>query len=155
MRRYVKDSYGQKYQIRVLEDSNDFFHVELRQGGQYVGEAKCLVRVPDTMELTDIRIRDDSDPPESTIERIMKIAAESKSNMKSYRRRGIGTALLQLVIDHVRERQLSRICGSIVEKDIERTPNLIEWYEKRGFKKGGPYPGCINKAVAWIQLELS
>lgn len=53
MRRYVKDGYGQKYWIKVLEDSNDFFHVELGHRGEYVGEVKCALRLPETMELID------------------------------------------------------------------------------------------------------
>ena len=154
MKRFITDNYGQKYRVNVLENSNDLFHTELRQRTDYVGEAKCMLR-QDTMELSDIRIRDDADPPESTIEYIVKSAAKSKTDTRSYRRRGLGTALLEFVVAYARKKQLKRICGSIVQKDIVRTPNLVGWYEKRGFKKGPPYPGCIREAVAWIHLELN
>lgn len=158
MKRFITDIYGQKYYIKVLENSADLFHVELRHRGEYVGEVKCILRPPDMMELSEIHIRDDSDsldPGASIIESIMKSQAKSKDEMRNYREKGLGTALLELVIDHAREKQLRHIYGTIVEKDIIRTPNLVEWYKKRGFKKGSPYPGCIEKAVAWIYLELN
>lgn len=154
MKRFITDNYGQEYRVNVLEDSDDLFHVELRQRRDYVGEAKCILR-KDMMELSDMRIRDDTGPPESIIEHIMKNSVKSKVDTRSYRCRGLGTALLKFLIAYARKKQLKSIFGSIVQKDIVKTPNLVSWYEKRGFKKGSPYPGCIKGAVAWIHLELN
>lgn len=35
---------------------------------------------------------------------------------------------------------------SIVEKYTVRTPNLVEWYEKRAFEKDPPYASCVKEA---------
>lgn len=155
MKTFVTDNHGRRYQIKILENSDHFFIVEVRHQGEYVGIAKCALSLPDTMELSDIKIRDDSDPPENIIDHMMKSIPSSKRDAKSYRHIGLGTALLKLVVDHAREKQVKRVFGSIVKKDIDRTPDLIAWYEKRGFRRCNPYPSCVAEAVAWICLDLS
>ena len=96
MKGFITDAYGQRYQINVIENSDAVFCVELRHRREYVGKAKCTLRPPDTMELSDIYIRDDSDPPENVIERIMKDSARPKELTISYRRRCIGTSIVKI-----------------------------------------------------------
>lgn len=155
MKESINDRYGQKYQILVRENSDNSFIVELRHKGEWVGMVKCMFYLPDTMVLEDIEIRDDSEPPQNIVERILQGTARPKGDTKSYRRGGLGTALLELAIDVAKKKRLKCIYGSVAQKDIGRTPNLVEWYEKRGFKKSNPYYNCIPNAAAYICMELN
>ena len=154
MKKFISDTYGQEYRIIVHENSDDFFDAELRYEKEWVGKVVCSFRLQDAMVVEDIKIRDDSDPPESGIELILRSTARPESNTRSYRRRGLGTALLKSVIDLAKKKRLKHIYGSIKQKDITITPDLVKYYEKRGFKKGSPYPNCIPNAVAYMYMDL-
>lgn len=157
MKRLLRDNRGQRYQMKVLQDSDDLYHLELRDlRGEYVGKAvMCRLGLPGAMELSEICIRDDNDPPKNFIESAMRNSARFKGVAKSYRRRGLGSALLKQVVEHAREKSLKRIYGAIIEEDIARTPDLLTRYERRGFRKCDRYPCSIRKAVAFLCMELS
>lgn len=154
MKQFVTDTRGQRYLLTVLDDSDDLFWVRLSRKGDWVGEAKCPMPLPNTMANGDIHIRDDSDPPRSYTENWLRGDWKSRKSMKCYRHIGLGTKLLKLVIQHARMKLVKYIYGSITQEDINRTPRLLQWYEKHGFKKCGSYPGCIKDAFAWICMEL-
>lgn len=156
MRRFIKDRCGEKYPLKAVKHPDGTIHLELTYRGDYVGLVKWTLRPPAIMEVNDLQIRDDSEPPiqeESIMERLIK-QARLKGEIKNYRRKGLGTELLKLLLDLARENRVKQVRGSIVKLDTIRTLNLIEWYEKRGFRKGPPYPGCIKTAIAWIYLDL-
>lgn len=156
MKRFIRDRCGEKYQIKVVKNPDDTVHWEVKYKGDHVGIAKWSFKTPDIMIINDICIRDDSDTTDlSIVDRLIKEQARSKGEIKNYRHKCLGTELLKSLLDLARENKVKQVCGSIIKIDIIRTPNLIEWYEKRGFRKGPPYPGCIKeKAIAWIYLDL-
>ncbi len=154
MKKFITDRYGQKYGILVMENSNDFFIAELRHKGEWVGTVKCTFYLSDVMVLEDIEIRNDSDPPESMVEQVLRGASSLNGETKNYRQRGLGTALLELAINVAKKKRLKYIYGSVVQKDIDRTPNLVEWYERHGFKKSSPYYNCIPSVAEYICIEL-
>ena len=71
-----------------------------------------------------------------------------------YRRRGLGTHLLQLAIKKARQRGIKRIYGSLIQKDINNNPNLVKWYKKHGFEIVPPSQENIENAVLGISLDL-
>jgi hypothetical protein len=54
------------------------------------------------------------------------------------RHNGIGQALLSKLIALAKENKARTICGRITEDDEERSPFIIEWYQKNGFVIGPP-----------------
>jgi len=48
-----------------------------------------------------------------------------KPKPMNYRRRGLGTYLLQFAIKKARQRGIKRICGSLTQNDINNNPNLV------------------------------
>ena len=48
-----------------------------------------------------------------------------KPKPMNYRRRGLGTHLLQFAIEKARQRGIKRICGSLTQNDINNNPNLV------------------------------
>jgi len=149
MKRFICDRYGQEYQLVVHEDSDDFFSAELRYRGEWIGKIECKFDLPDIMVVEDLEIRNDSDS-EPAFHRM-----RAKSNPINYRGRGLGTALLGLAVTSAKGKGVKHIYGSIVQKDINKTPNIVEFYERRGFKKVAHYPGCLANAVAYICMVLS
>ena len=168
MQRFVIDNSGRRYQLKVVEDSNDLFWIELWRKGEWVGEAKYQIGPTNIIIAGDIYVRDDSDPPRnSPISRdyskhpigFIKSSAittpKPNKYIKNYRRQGLGTKLLDLSIEHAKERNVQCIYGSVMQDDIARTPGLVEWYERYGFQRCGPYSGCIRNAAAWIYMDLT
>jgi GNAT superfamily N-acetyltransferase len=80
---------------------------------------------------------------------------EIKRDNKNYRHQGLGTKLLQLLIEHAKERKVKRLYGSVMKDDIAKILGLVGWYEWLGFQKRGPYQGCIANAEVWIFVDLT
>jgi ribosomal protein S18 acetylase RimI-like enzyme len=128
--RYLADSSGRKYVVVVDDDSRSRFEVRLEHPGVSIGKALCTGRARDEMEFSDLII----EPP--------------------YRQRGLGAKLLRLVISHLREKGVKEIYGSVMGKDLKEFPNMVEWYERLGFRKGERYPYAIDDAVVYLHLDL-
>ncbi|WP_324664290.1 GNAT family N-acetyltransferase [Dehalococcoides mccartyi] len=124
--------------------------MELRRKGEWVGKLEADFNFPDLMVIEDIEIRNDFQSTDSFMASIMQ-----PKEKRCYRGQGLGTVLLKLAIGTGKKKNLKRICGSIVRKDVDRTPDLIEFYERHGFKKISSYPSCLADAIAYICLDLS
>lgn len=167
MRKFLIDNTGLRYYREVIEDSDDLFHIEIRRKGDWVGCAKYQ-RYPFNIQIVEINIyiRDDSDPPRRSpvlldytnlppwIKKNITVT-ELKKNSRNYRHRGVGTKLLNLLIEHAKEKNMQRIYGSVMKHDIAKTPGLAEWYERHGFQRCDPYQGCIANAAVWIFMDLT
>jgi ribosomal protein S18 acetylase RimI-like enzyme len=164
MRKYITDDSGLRYYLKVIEDSDDSFYVDLLRKGDWAGYAEYQ-RYPLNKEIVEanIYIRDDADPsvrspdyPNLSIwlKKNITVTEISRDN-KTYRHQGLGTKLLNLLIEHTIERKVQRLYGSVVKADIDKTPRLIQWYEKHGFQRCISYPGCIADAAAYIFIDLT
>lgn len=149
MRKYILDRYGKRYQLIIHEDSNNFFSAELKRKGEWIGKIEARFNLPDIMVIEDIEIRNDFNRQESFIK--FKI---QPSKMKCYRHKHLGIKLLNLAIGNGKEKNVKQICGSIVQKDINKTPNLVNFYKKSGFKEVQRYPDCLANAVVYVCLDL-
>ena len=168
MQKFVTDNSGLRYHLQVIEDADDLFWIELWRKGEWVGGAKYQIDPSNIIIASDIYIRDDSDPRGNRPvirdysnlspkfrKSIIVTTPRSKKDIKNYRHRELGTRLLNLLIEHAKYRNVRRIYGSIMKDDIAGTPGLIEWYERHGFQRCGPYSGCIGNAAAWIFMDLT
>jgi hypothetical protein len=149
MKQFISDRYGQRYRLIIHEDSDDCFSAELRRKGERIGKVEARFNLPDSMVIEDIEIRNDFDQSDSMIMSIMQPVERM-----NYRRKGLGTALLGLAIESGGRHRVKWIYGSIVQKDISKTPGLLEFYEKRGFKRVNQYPDCLANALVCIGMEL-
>ena len=114
---------------------------------------QCVLYPPDKWEIGDILIRDGViHAPEHLGAALLRLLVEPKPI--DYRRRGLGTHLLQFAIKKARQRGIKRICGSLTQKDINNNPNLVKWYEKHGFEILPPSQENIENAVFGISLNL-
>ena len=149
MRKYLTDKLGRKYTLKVIEDSKDLYWIELYQKGDFAGHAKFPYFQSNIWKDGDIYIRDDSDPAENIMGSLMK-----PIKAISYRRCGLGTALLKFIFKCAGERQITSIYGYAVKKDVAKTPWLLKWYFKHGFESCAPYSAATKDVVAWICKKL-
>jgi GNAT superfamily N-acetyltransferase len=101
----------------------------------------------DEFKLADWKIENEAITPQSLWARMWR-----RPEIKNYRRRGIGSQLLPLVISHARAIDARRITGVIASRDLEEFPALLAWYERFGFLYT-PTPNC-GHFVGRIELRL-
>lgn len=85
------------------------------------------------MDLHDVRICDDIRTAESSFIQLLRALFRLKPKTLNYRGQGIGTELLLTVLQYAREREMNEIHGQIVQLDLDRNPDLPNWYRKHGF----------------------
>jgi GNAT superfamily N-acetyltransferase len=149
----IHDSQGREYRLQVNEDEDSSFIAKLLYRNSEVGRLHCVLSPPDKLMIGDILIRDDViHAPDHLGAALLRLLVEPKPI--DYRRRGLGTHLLQFAIKKARQRRIKRICGSLTQEDINNNPNLVKWYEKHGFEILPPPTENIENAVCGISLNL-
>jgi GNAT superfamily N-acetyltransferase len=169
---YIFDRFRQRYDIETQEDSDQVYYIKLKDGDEYVGQMLCSFHDAAIMILEDLFIRNDLETQEDwgagrklrpavpifeegqISAGIFNTRRHSNKTEMNYRNRGLGSALLRLMIDLARRRGINTVVGSIVRKDILRNSHLIRWYINRGFDLTGQFQGCIPDAETYIHFEV-
>jgi GNAT superfamily N-acetyltransferase len=144
---------GREYRLQVNGYEDSYFIAKLLYRNSEVGRLEGVLYPPDKLVIGDILIRDDViHTPEHLGAALLRLLVEPKSI--DYRRRGLGTHLLQFAIKKARQRGIKRIYGSLTQKDINNNPSLVKWYKKYGFEILPPSQENIENAVFGISLDL-
>jgi GNAT superfamily N-acetyltransferase len=152
-RMIICDSQGREYRLQVNGDEDSYFIAKLLYRNSEVGRLHCVLSPPDKLMIGDIIIHSDViHAPEHLGTALLRLLVEPKPIY--YRRRGLGTHLLEFAIKEARQRGIKRIYGSLTEEDISNNPNLVKWYEKYGFEILPPSQENIENAVFGISLDL-
>lgn len=74
-------------------------------------------------------------PPWFFVDLIFWIASfpPEKWRIRNYRKRGIGTAMIEFLASYARSKSAKRIEGEVKHHDFKNNPDLPEWYRRRGF----------------------
>jgi len=173
MPEYIFDRYRQRYAVEIQEDSDQAYYLKIKDGDEYVGQLLCSFHPDAVMILEDLFIRNDTESPEiwGTDRKLRPISPELQDDLltgdilkarchsdnteMNYRNRGLGSALLKLMINLAKDRNISTVFGSIVKKDVLRNPHLVRWYMNRGFNITNQFIGCIPEAVTYIRFKLT
>jgi GNAT superfamily N-acetyltransferase len=70
------------------------------------------------------------------------------------RGRGIGSRILGRVLTEAEAIGAAEVWGSVVPSDIDRSPLLLQWYERHGFVITNPDHVCIPAAVKKISRQI-
>jgi GNAT superfamily N-acetyltransferase len=70
------------------------------------------------------------------------------------RHRGIGTEILKRVLSEAAKAGIVEVWGEIVAGDLARKPDLVNWYQDRGFTISEPDGECSKGAVKKITKML-
>ena len=127
---HIADADGIGYEARVKEDSAASLYIELTLRVFYVGMAECTSRTRYEWEFSHVEI----EPP--------------------FRHKGLATELVKVVTHRMRRRGARHLYGSVMPDNLAEFPDILEWYERLGFKKCEPYSYCVPGAAAYIHLDL-
>jgi len=106
------------------------------------------------MLLDDIAIANEVDSILlNPIKRLQQWLFDLEFEQINYRQRGLGTALLDSVIGHAQTLGAFSLQGEVFQADLENNPELLNWYERKGFVQSSPRPEQID-VLANITLEL-
>lgn len=155
----VLDNQGRKYQLKIdhIYDKEQksqaiyFFLVRDKREVE-VGKAYCIFNDSKSLLLAEILINDNLDF-ESIQDKLFKLTHWFEPT--DYRRKGLGTYLLKSIIKLAKTQGIKEIYGSLTEQDIEANPNLINWYQKYGFKLEAPTSEEVKTAKYRICLYLN
>jgi hypothetical protein len=118
--RVTAECCGSSLEFRVLD-------------GQTIAARASCVDMGEYLLLGDIVVDCAAFVPESSVQRFLRRLLRRPPPTADYRRRGIGSALLNLVIARARRHGISRIEGMVVEQGLAENPALLEWYQRSGF----------------------
>lgn len=117
--------------------------------GQTVGHLTAIDFGEGVMMLGDVTVKNDVPASDSrTAPLLHRILG--KPTTESLRGRGIGTRLLDILLDHCRNSGIAEIYGSVVQDDLDATPGLLGWYRKHGFEARPPDDRCMGNAVHMV-----
>ena len=125
-----------KYRV-TREDCGDFC-VEALLNDRQIGYANCAVE-PRRIKLCDIRVHDRLEYRRSLIDRLF---SGSQTYVQSFRRCGVGKALLGRVFVEVTRLEATEIWGVVVQSDLQESPFLMDWYQRNGFEISGLDEEC-------------
>ncbi|MBD2743806.1 GNAT family N-acetyltransferase [Trichocoleus sp. Lan] len=149
------DNKGRKYELCLEMDDDKCIYVRLKHRGIKVGEANCVRYPPDKLLLADLNIYDEViHIPQNFWDVFLKIVL-NRSKKKNYRKRGLGSYLLQFVIKHASKKGIKLIFGKVVKRDSDNNPKLLEWYRKHGFEVDYTTGNDDPDTVARIYMNLS
>jgi len=149
----VPDRQGQEYRLQVNGDEDSYFIAKLLYRNSEVVRLEGVFYRPDKLVIGDIIIHSDViHAPPHLGAAFLRLLVKPKPI--DYRRRGLGTHLLQFAIKKARQRGIKQIYGSLTQEDINNNPNLVKWYKKYGFEILPPSQENIENAVFGISLDL-
>jgi hypothetical protein len=120
----VRDSQGREYRLQVNGDEDSYFLAKLLYRNSEVGRLECVLSPPDKLMIGNIIIHSDViHAPEHLGAALLRLLLKPKP--MGYRRRGLGTPLLQFAIKKARQRVIKRISGSLTQTNINNNPNLV------------------------------
>lgn len=144
----LKDRYDNHYTLDAIQ-SNDYFDADIRWKHTLVGQIKWIIHPSNTLEIADLII---FDPPIVLHRRYLSVFPFRRSR-KRFRQIGLGTAMLEFVINQAEELGMNSIYGEITRDDAAKTPYLIDWYQQHGFTIGDQ-PKRLPNAIATIYREI-
>lgn len=148
----IYDNANCNYILQVYTDGGLLLGDLIDQNNK-IGEIKCLFQANGNMLLGDLIIYNEVIPSSKNLA-ISLLRILFKPKPINYRQRGLGTQLLQFAINEARKHGARKIYGSLVQEDVDSTPNLINWYKKHGFEVGDPLDKSVSNAIAGISLSL-
>ncbi len=150
----IRDRAGRCYRMAVSVEG-PISRFKLYERSTLVGEAKCVRESPQRMALGDIAIANEAIPtPTNVLMRYVRQLPGLQHHPVNYRGRGLGTALLNRLIDHTRAAGAEELWGEVFQQDIQNSPELLDWYQRLGFERRPPEGDVEVDVVALICLAL-
>jgi hypothetical protein len=152
MQQQICDKQGRSYTLAVLADEGQILF-QLRDRTLLIGEARCVKETDHRLLLGDIAIANKAmltPYHQTSFKRLVRYRPQAIS----YRRKGLGSALLSFIIDYVRAEGGQYLYGKVMRQDVENNPKLIQWYQSHGFDLQVPLPEDEEDILFWIYQNI-
>ncbi len=146
----IIDRWGDRYRVHSDRDYGWSFRIWHDQ--HPIGYMNCIQQRP-VLLVGDFRLRDDMVIPESLPDSLVRRFLGRPRPTRSYRNRGLGTAMFVLVSGLAKTAGFERLEGWISDVDTEKNPELPDWYKRRGFTVTLT-PSPKSRQVATIRKDL-
>jgi GNAT superfamily N-acetyltransferase len=127
----ITDIAGLSYRVELLSDEQRLDFVVYDQPVR-IGHAYCRAQGK-TLYLADLCISDAAYVPSSRFRVWLRCVFRLTPPRRNYCGHGLGSALLQLVIDVARMHGFRSITGEVLRSDPRVAPSLLNWYRRHGF----------------------
>jgi hypothetical protein len=127
---FITDRHGVTY--RVESDMGIGWTLYVWHGDMAVGELLCSFARP-TLNLGNLQIYHNVRVPETWFALRFREFRHYPAPVIDYRKRGLGTALLELIEALARSEGFTRLEGWISGVDYKPNPGLPDWYRARGY----------------------
>lgn len=138
--------------LEVTEEHGDL-SVDAMWRGDSIGYAYCGLGVSE-IEISNIVVKSNVPVPDTFIKKVCSACGIAFTGA-DMRGNGVGSLLLNRVIEEAKGRGVREIWGSIVQKDLDVSPFLLAWYARHGFVITEPDERCIKGSVKKVQLEVN
>lgn len=132
-----------------VHDDPDFFNVFVMAEGIRVGQLLVERVGANRARLSDVKVMAKY-KRRWTLTGMLTNAWRHGFSPIELRNRGMGADLLNRLAEWCENRQIDEVYGSVVQSDLQETPSLPGWYEKRGFNVGPPSGECLPHAVKMV-----
>ena len=149
----VTDKQGNKYHLHI-ERVHHGVMFRLEDEGGRIGYANITLEGRAWWKLEDIQLSDDVPILQHPLIQRIRTWLHREPKTQSYRGRRLGTILLQSVIDEARKHHIRQIHGSTTADDRQKTPHLMAWYAKNGFREIRSKPGASSDSRVEVQIDL-
>ena len=127
---WIEDTANRRYRLSTSEH-DAFWFIKVYDGKSRIGYANC--EVDDFgLVLKDICISDQAMRPEGWIMRLLRVFT-GQCDPINYRGRGLGSALLRVIIDRAKSHGLHHVTVQMFPLDLGANPRLPDWYRRHGF----------------------
>lgn len=127
---------GEYHVIESDCDSEDFRRFNIKFGRCQVGYLNYSFEGDGVLNLDDLHIEDAATSPPWFLLDFIFIGGSFpplRWRTKNFRGRGIGTAMIEFLVDYARANSIKRIEGEVKPHDFKDNPDLPDWYRRRGF----------------------
>ena len=125
------------------------FSIQSTVGGIAVGSLTAVIRSEITVQLSDVEVSNAVDTSCVPFLRYVR-KWKPRFGMTSFRGRNIGTKMLVCFLDWCRANGKIEVFGTVVQEDLNETPDLLGWYQRHGFEVRPPDDRCLRNAVCMI-----
>ncbi len=132
----IHDWNGHEYHLYIEEEETSL-DARLYDGRIFAGEIKCLLYLPDALELCEIIVHNRTLRRQHWIKDLLCGIRHQPLPTINYRGRGLGVALLEFVMASSQRLGIKAIIGFIKPHEGSTFEFLAQWYQAHGFEVRG------------------
>ena len=103
-----------------------------------IWESRTIGRLTGLLDSSAAHLQDVVVEDSMPIKRGLSDRLVGRTRARSFRGQGIGSKLLTEFLTICRSRGVTQVIGAVVQRDIDATPGLLDWYARHGFQKRAP-----------------